>query len=193
MILSHKHVTGLATFALVLVCSFVSFAQEKIEISEEPPPVAANFPVLRKVGSAKVMTWAAKNQLISESGFVGVTVSQDEWINIKARFVTEGSSVVRPSAIDLDIYPSSTNRKYVDDRDFKIELDDKPFLSTTSKFQYANTDGHWIGAALKVSIPYADFVKISKAKSVRFQVGTTSFPLTEKGMQALQDLLKTIE
>jgi hypothetical protein len=193
MITMRNNVLGIFVVALLLVCAVAAFGQEKIEISTDPPPANIDFPVLRKVGSAKVLKWTSKNQLISESAFFGVKLSQDEGINIKARFVTVGKSVLRPSAIDLNIYPGSTDRKYVDDRTFKIISDGKVSLSTTSKFQYANTDGHWIGAALKVSIPYDDFVKISQAKAVSIKVGPTLFTLNDAGQQALRDILKTVE
>jgi hypothetical protein len=193
MVINRKSVLGILFVGLLSVCAASAFGQEKIEISTGPPPAAARFPVLREVGSAKVSSWAAKNQLISESTFFGVKLSEDESVRVKARFVTEGKSVLRPSAINLNIYSSSTDRKYVDDRSFKIILDGKAFLNTTSSFQYANTDGHWIGAALKVPIPYEDFVEISQAKLVTFQVGPTTFTLNDAAMQTLRDVLKTVE
>src|SRR5436190_21151339 len=90
MVINRKRVLGILFVALLAGCAASAFGQEKIEISTDPPPAVARFPVVREVGSAKVSSWAAKNQLISESAFLGTKLSEDERINVKARFVSEG-------------------------------------------------------------------------------------------------------
>ena len=180
-------------FCHLLVLASVAAAQEKIEISTDPPPADARFPVLREVGTAKVLRFERNDQVISEAPFIRFRGIGEESLGVKARFTSAGKTVLKPSEIQLVIYPFGTDRKYVDDRTIKIVADGKEILNSKTKFQRANTDGTHIMAELLQLIPYDDFVKISQAKQVRIQIGPSMVELKEADIAGFRDLLKTVE
>lgn len=101
--------------------------------------------------------------------------------------------VTKPEKIILGISPAAKDRTYVDNRTVKIFLEKNQLLSSTSKFVSANSDGRIIVASLEQEIPYKDFVKMSKAKQIKMQIGPTEFELKESDIQTFRDLLNTIE
>ncbi|HLM60065.1 MAG TPA: hypothetical protein VK308_04625, partial [Pyrinomonadaceae bacterium] len=161
--------------------------------STDPPAPLVRLPVLKESGQAKVTFNERKNEAISQTAFLRVFGKSLDGIGLVARFTSPGKIVAKPEKIILGISPAAKDRTYVDDRTVKIFLGKKQLLSSTSKFVSANSDGRIIVAALEQEIPYKDFIKLSKAKQVKMQIGPTEFELKESDIQAFSDLLKTIE
>ena len=180
-------------FCLLFALSTVATAQEKIVISTNPPPAFVRLPVLREVGQAKVTFNERKNEAIAQTVFLRVFGESLDGIGLVARFATQGKKVTKPEKIILGISPAAKDRTYVDDRTVKIFLGKKQVLNSTSKFVSANSDGRVTIASLEQEIPYKDFVKMSKAKQIKMQIGPTEFELKESDIEAFRDLLKTIE
>jgi hypothetical protein len=180
---------------LLFTCSLIVMAQEKIEISEDPPPMAAQFPVLKENGQAKVVYNKSKDEAISQTRQLLVFGKpfEGDSIGLVVRFTSAGKTVMKPKQMTLAIYPFTKDRTYVDNRTIKIFLEKKQILSSTSKFVRAHSDGRIILAALEQEIPYKEFVEMSEAKVVKMQIGPTELELTESHIQAFRDLLRTIE
>jgi hypothetical protein len=180
-------------FCLLLTCSTVIAAQEKVVVSTNPPPPFVRLPVLREVGQAKVTFNERKNEVIAQTAYLRVFGKPLDGIGLTARFATQGKKVTKPEKIILGISPAAKDRTYVDDRTVKIFVGKKQVLNSTSKFVSANSDGRVTIASLEQEIPYKDFVKLSKAKQIKMQVGPTEFELKESDIESFRDLLKTIE
>jgi len=139
----------------------------------DPPPPFVRLPVLREVGQAKVTFNERKNEVIAQTAFLRVFGKSLDGIGLVARFATQGKKVTKPEKIILGISPAAKDRIYVDDRTVKIFLGKKQVLNSTSKFVSAYSDGRATIASLEQEIPYKDFVKMSKAKQIKMQIGPT--------------------
>ncbi len=169
------------------------FAQDKPIVSTAPPPPAANYPVTKEAGKAKVSYNAKKDESIADTKNSLVYGKSLDGILISAQFLSKGKNAVKPKSINLKIYPAAKDRTYVDDRTIKIIVGKKQVISGTSNFIRANSNGQITLAALEQEIPYKTFVKISKAKNVKMQIGPAIFELKDSDLEAFRDLLKTIE
>jgi hypothetical protein len=179
--------------SLFLVSGSSIIAQQKIEISTDPPAAAISLPVVKQVGKAKVMYSERKDETISQTAFLLVSGESLDGIMIQAGFTSAGKKPVTPKVIMLRISPAAKDRTYVDDRTFKLLLNGKEMLSGTTRFLSANTDGRIVVASLAQDISYELFADISRAHKVRMQVGQTTFDLKDSDLAAFRDLLKCIE
>ena len=178
---------------LIVTSVATCFAQDNPIISTAPPPPAANYPITKEIGKAKVSYNARNDESISETKISLVYGKSLNGILISAQFLSKGKKIVKPKSINLKIYPAAKDRTYVDDRTIKIIVGKKQLINGTSNFVRANSNGQITLAALNQEIPYEDFVKISKAKNVQMQIGPAVFELKNTDLEAFRDLLKTIE
>jgi hypothetical protein len=188
---------SLSSLTILLILTFVTStdvtAQEKIVISTNPPPVYVPLPVLKEIGQAKITYNERKNEVVAQTISLQVIGKFLDGIRLQARFATEGKKVIKPEKILLVFSPAAKDRTYVDDRTIKIMVDKKEVLNGMSKFANAISDGRVIIASLEQEIPYDLFVKLSKAKKIKMQIGQTEFDLKESDIDAFHDLLKLIE
>ena len=181
-------------FCLLVAFSIAASAQEKIEISTAPPPPMISLPILKKVGRAKITFNERKNEAIARTSLLPVSGSlPNGGIAISARFTSQGKKITKPEKIILGILASAKDRTYVDNRTIKIFFDDEQILNSTGKFVSADTNGEIIYAFLEQEIPYNIFVRMSKTKQIKMQIGATEFELKENDIEVFNDLLKTIE
>ncbi|MCY7374658.1 MAG: hypothetical protein LH472_01640 [Pyrinomonadaceae bacterium] len=174
------------------ISTFVS-AQEKIVISTNPPPAYVPLPVLKEVGQAKVTYNERKNEVVAQTTSLQVFGKFLDGIRIQARFATQGKKVVKPEKITLGISAAAKDRTYVDDRSIKILMSEREIVNGTTKFDKAVSDGRVIIASLEQELSYDLFVKITKSKKIKMQIGRTEFELKESDIEAFRDLLRLIE
>ena len=188
-----KHLFQLLSLFFILIFGINCFAQDRPIVSTNPPPPAPNFPTIKEVGKAKVTYNEKKDENIAATRNSLVYGKSLDGILISAQFSSGGKKTTKPENIILRIYPAAKDRIYVDNRAFKVFIGKKEIINGTSDFIRANSDGRVTIAALEQNIPYKTFVKISKAKTVKMQIGPATFELKESDLEGFRDLLKTIE
>lgn len=170
----------------------VSLAQDKVEISNDPPPAAVRFPVVREVGKAQVSYNDKKNETIVRTKGELIYVEGTNELRISAEFVSIGKRVEEPRSVTLKIYYFGKDRGFLDDRTFKVSVDGKEIISGTSKFIRAN-ESNFILGALERDVSFTEFKAISDWKEVRMQIGPAKSVLGVGIIQAFNDLVGTIE
>src|SRR5688572_19793549 len=126
---------------LFLLAGTNCLAQERPIVSNDPPPPAARFPVVRETGKAQVVYDAKIDSSISKTKNSLVYGKSLDGIVISAQFSSPGKKVVKPEKIVVKIYPSAKDRTYVDDRTFRVYVGKKKVVEATSTFVGANSDG----------------------------------------------------
>lgn len=173
----------------VLFCS----AQEKVEISEAPPPAAQKLPIIKEVGKAKVLYNERTNKTIVETALLEVQGVWDNGIRLRARFESTGKTIIKPSEITLLFHSIAPERTYADNRALKIFTDGKMIFSNTARYQSGNTNGSIFLITVSQNISYEMFLQLINSKSVKMQIGLTEFELKESDLDALRDLKRIIE
>lgn len=177
-----------------IIISFAgaTLAQDKVEISNDPPPPAVRFPMVREVGKAQVSYNEKKDETIARTKGDLVFVEGTNELRVAAEFVSAGKKVNEPTAVTLKIFYFGKDRGFLDDRTFKVSVDGKEIISGTSKFIRAN-ESNFILGALERDVSFTEFKAISDWKEVRMQIGPAKSVLGVGIIQAFNDLVRTIE
>lgn len=152
------------------------------------------LPILKEVGRAKVTFDGYKNEAVARTPFLSVYGKRLlDGISISARFASQGKKVTKPESIILRFTTSAKDRTYIDNRAIRIFSGKKQVLDSTGKLVSTINKVAPIYATVEQEIPYELFVKLSKSKKIKMQVGPTEFDLSKSDIEAFRDLLKTIE
>ncbi|HKO96593.1 MAG TPA: hypothetical protein VJU86_06365 [Pyrinomonadaceae bacterium] len=178
---------------LLVMFSTLCVAQEKIEISTNPPPPMPQWPVIKEVGKAKALYNERGNKTIVQTGAIQV---QGDWRNglrFRAGFEVSGKEVVKPSDVTLSFFSASSDRTYADNRALRILIDGKEALSGVAQYKNGNTNGEVFLINVTQEIPYELFLRLVSAKNVKISVGPTEFALKDSDLEALKDLQRILE
>jgi len=178
---------------LLTVMGTICIAQDKPQVSTNPPPMAISLPVVKEVGKVKLFFDERNDKTIAQTSPLQV---QGEWrngIRLRGSFELPGKKLAAPSTVTLTLFSSANDRTYADNRALKVFLDDKQLLSETAQFERGNTNGEIFMISVKQDLPYDTFLKILNARKVRMQIGPAEFELKETDLEALRDLKRVIE
>lgn len=184
--------SSLCAVTLVLSAA-ICIAQEKIEISTDPPAPMVYLPVVKEVGKAQVVYNEHIDKTIVQTPFLRVHGDWQNGILLRASFASPGKNVAKPSFVTLTLSTAASNRKYADNRELKIFLNGKQALSDTARFDLGHTDGKIFVISLKEDVPYDLFLSIVGAKTVKIKIGPTEFEMKESDLDALRDVRRAIE
>ena len=184
--------SSLCAVTLVLSAA-ICIAQEKIEISTDPPAPMIYLPVVKEVGKAQVVYNERANTTFVQSPFLRVQGDWQNGILLRASFASPGKNVAKPSFVTLTLSTAASNRKYADNRELKIFLDGKQALSDTARYESGNTNGEIYLISVKEDVPYDLFLTIVGAKIVTIKIGPTEFEMKESDLDALRDVRRAIE
>ena len=182
--------TGLC---LLVLSSSLCVAQEKVEISTNPPAPMPQLPVIREVGKAKVLYNERGDKTIIQTSPIQVQGDWRNGIRLRVGFEVSGKEIVKPSHVTLSFFSAASDRTYADNRALKILIDGKEALSGEAHYKSGNTNGEVFLITVTQEIPYEMFLRIIKSKSVKMQIGPTEFELKEGDLEALKDLQRVIE
>ena len=140
----HRPVGFLALFLLLIT---TAYGQDKIVLSSDPPPMAIPYKLVRKVGTATVGYYDKRDETQARSGFA--RGADNYRISVEASFVSKGTKVSKPAAITLSFFTTWDDRRYVDNRDIEIRLNDKELFSEMATFDWGADGGSVIYAATR--------------------------------------------
>jgi hypothetical protein len=170
-------------------------AQDKVEISTDPPPPAMSnyLPVIKEAGKAKAFYNQKIDKTIVETPGSQVYGNFRNGIRLAVRFESSGKKVTKPSSITLKFSSSAQDRTYADNRALKIFIDGKEVLSETARFGEGNTNGQIFLISVTQDVPYDFFLKLISSQNIKMQIGGAKFELKEGELEALRDIKKILE
>ena len=179
---------------LCLLVLFPAFcvAQEKIEISTDPPAPAPQWPVVRQVGKAKVLYDERGDKTVVQTSPLQVQGDWRNGIRLRAGFEVSGKEVAKPSKVTLSFSSAASDRTYADNRSLKILIDGKEALSGVARYKSGNTNDEVFLITVTQDIPYEVFLRLINSKSVKMRIGPAEFELKDGDLEALRDLHRII-
>jgi hypothetical protein len=189
----NKFLKSWLCLVMVVLNAAICLAQDKVEISTNPPAPMVKLPVVKEVGKAQVVYNERTDKTIVQSPFLQVQGNWRNGILLRASFASSGKNIAKPSFITFTFSSAAGDRTYADNRKLKICLDGNQAFSDTARYEYGNTNGQVYLISVKQDVPYDLFLKIAGAKSVRMQIGPTEFELKESDLDALRDVKRAID
>jgi hypothetical protein len=183
----------LSCLCLLLLPSAFCVAQEKVEISTNPPPMMPRWPVVKEVGRAKVLYNERGNKTIVQTAQLQVHGDRDSDIMFQAGFEVSGKEITKPSDVTLSFFSVARERTYADNRALKILIDGKEALASVARYERGNTNGEVFLITVTQGISYELFLRLINAKSVKVRIGPTEFDLKGNNLDALKDLQRILE
>lgn len=181
-----------ACLCLLVLFPALCAAQEKIEISTDPPAPAPQWPVVREVGQAKVLYDERGGKTVVQTSPLQVQGDWRSGIRLRAGFAVSGKEVAKPSEVTLSFYSAAADRTYADNRALKIIIDGKEALSGVARYRSGNTDGEVFLITLTQDVPYEVFLRLLNSRSVKVRIGPAEFELGDGDLEALRDLQRII-
>ena len=178
---------------LLAIFSTICVAQEKVEISTDPPAPMPRWPVIKEVGKAKVLYNERGNKTVVQTAPLQVQGDWRNGIRLRAGFEVTGKEVAKPSDVTLSFFSAASDRTYADNRALKILIDGKEAVSSVAHYKSGNTNGEVFLITVTQDIPYEMFLRLINAKSVKMRVGPTEFELKDSDLEALKDLQRILE
>ena len=178
---------------LLILGTGICVAQDRVEISTDPPPPMIKLPVVKEVGKAQAVYDERGDATIVQTRYLQV---QGDWRNgilLRASFRSQGKNISKPSFVTFTFSSMAGDRTYADQRELKISLDGRPALSGVAQYVSGYTDGVVYSITVKQDIPYDLFLEIVSAKGVKIQLGPTEFELKESDVDALRDVRRAVE
>lgn len=189
----NKFVRSSLCSVLLVLSAAICIAQEKVEISTNPPPVMVYLPIVKEVGKAQVVYNERTDKTIVQSPFLRVQGTWSNGILLRASFASPGKNVAKPSYVTLTFSTAAGDRTYADNRELKIFVNDKQALSDTARYESGNTNGEIYLISVKEDVTYDLFLKIAGAKNVKIKIGPTEFEMKESDLDALRDVKRAID
>jgi hypothetical protein len=190
--MSQSAKSSLCLFILVFSAAICK-AQEKVEISTNPPSPMVKLPIIKEVGRAQVVYNERTDKTIVQSPFLQVQGNWRNGILLQASFASPGKQIARPSFVTFTFSSAASDRTYADNRELIIVLDGKQALSDTGHYERGNTNGEVYLISVTQDVPYNLFLKIVAAEHVKVRIGPTEFDLKEIDLDALRDVKRAIE
>jgi len=178
---------------LLVLSTVFCVAQDKVEISTDPPAPMPQLPVIKEVGKAKVLYNERINKTIIQTSPLQVQGDWRNGIRLRAAFEISGKEIAKPSNVTLSFFSAASDRTYADNRALKILIDGKEALSGIAHYKSGNTDGEVFLILVTQDIPYELFLRLINANIVKMQIGPTEFELKESDLEAFKDLQRLIE
>ena len=147
------------------------------------------------IGKTKVIYYPQTDSTLSQTDYLTIQTTAFSSLTMQASFETHGKRVHAPKNISLRIVLSSTDKRYITDKTFKIYAGAQTLFSKESSLDTTGDDdaGDFVVTTITQEIPYELFVRMSKAEKVRAQIGPSLVELKEGDVEAFRDLLKTIK
>ena len=181
-----------ARLCMLALFSAFCVAQEKVEISTDPPAPMPQWPVVKEVGKAKVLYNERGNKTVIQTSPLQVQGDWRNGIRLRAGFEVSGKEIAKPSNVTLSFFSAANDRTYADNRALKILIDGKEALSSVAHYKSGNTNGEVFLITVTQDIPYEMFLRLINSKSVKMWIGPTEFELKESDLEALKDLQRII-
>ena len=181
-----------ACLCLLVLFPALCTAQEKVEISTDPPAPAPQWPVVKEVGKAKVLYNERGDKTVVQNAPLEVLGDWRNGIRLRAGFEVSGKEIARPSGMTLSFSSAAGDRTYADNRALKILIDGKEALSGVARYESGNTNGEVFLITVTQDIPYEMFLRLINSKSVKMRIGPSEFELKEGDLEALRDLQRVI-
>lgn len=173
------------TFSLicvVLVTTASALSQEKTVESVKG----------RLVRGVRIYLSEALNETAAQVEFP-VYGSPFRGIFLKIRNVVKGNVLAKADSIEFLLIATDPERIYLDDPTFKVILDGKEFIDSTSTLRSDQSQEKTFVAVRVKNISYDNLVKITEAKVAKMQVGPTTFVLNPANLLNIRSMLKILE
>jgi hypothetical protein len=158
--------------------------REPVEVSVIVPDAAVETEV-RQVGAAQVSyIGPPADSTVVSVDLPEVYRERGRAIDLNFNFELHGREVVRPDKVRVDFFPDAGSFKAAR---LLLEADGRRFSFNITRVPGAPE------VLPQTVIDFPTFEQIANSKSVKGSVGRLTFELTERHLEALRDLLRTIE